>query len=394
MNKQKWRFDDELLFPTNYNSALMPMPLTDYERHMAKASADFRKLQKVAEASDPTPKERAETIGKVLQSGMLRAGTGYLSKRAQERRFPIMHDDEEKHRLNVTVGNALAQQPGHSFHPGMTMSDALSKIASPGVGSGVRKMVQENNQNLPPLNSRLPGQQGPTISEDTLEVMNSLPDARLRNGVVNALLARPPANPNDAYRWAQSIVSIASQVRTCCDEMGLDAGALLDALSRRMDFFDPLVGQSSPARFSSPRSSVSPNIESPSTFFDVEPPVEPMSVDPQFSGADSTDTNPDFREQKLAKFYNGLQRGVNVVKTASDRKLLEDYARVILQTEFDNASGLRKLIEQLHKTRSRVSAAEWRTVQRQPHFESDRQCYHELYRPHGPHEGRLSRPDQ
>lgn len=357
-----------LFLPNRYNEALRPQPLSPYEVHMQKAAADFRKLEKFAEASDPTPRERAETIGKVLQSGMLRPGSGYLQKRAKERRFPIENDDEEKHRLNVAVGSALAKQPGHSFHP--SMDSALSKIASSGVGVGVRKMVETNNANLPPLNSRLPGQQGPTISEGVLEIYNALPDGRVRQGVLNALLVRPPANPNDRYRYAQSVVDIAQQVRAMCTDMGLDASALLDALSRRLDFFDPLVGQSSPARFSAPRSSVSPNISDPASFFDVEPPVDPMEVDDQFAGADSTDINPDFRERKLAKFYDGLRQGVNVVKTASDRTLLEDYARVILQTEFDSNSGLRSLIEQLHKTRSRTSAAEWRKVQRQPQFEA------------------------
>jgi hypothetical protein len=356
-----------LLFPTNYNAALMPMPLTAYEKHMQKAANDFRKLQKVAEASDPTPRERAETIGKVLQSGMLRPGSGYLQKRAKERRFPIEHDDPEKARLNKQFGAALAQQPGHSFHP--SMSGALSKIASSGVGVGVRKMVEENNQNLLPLNARLPGQQGPTISEDAIQVMNSLPDARVRQGVVNALLARPPANPNDAYRWTQSIVSIAQQVRTCCDEMGLDASALLDALSRRLDFFDPLVGQSSPARFSSPQLSVSPNIEDPASFFDVEPPEEPMKVDPQFAGADRTDRNPDFSNKSvLTKFYKvGRETGQDICKTMSQREQLEQYATIVLS---DFPPELRKQILTIHDGRNRTAHAEWARIQKTPVYKS------------------------
>jgi hypothetical protein len=350
--------------PNNYNSALMPMPLTPYERHMQKAARDFQKLQKVAAASDPTPRERAETIGKVLQSGMLRPGSGYLQKRAKERRFPIEHDDEEKHRLNVAVGGALAKQPGHSFRPGM--SRALAKIASPGVGVGVRKMVAENNANLLPLNSRLPGQQGPTISEDVLEIYNTLPDGRLRQGVLNALIGgRPPASPNDQYRWAQSIVETAKQVRQMCDDMGLDASALLDALSRRLDFFDPMVS-SRPSRPTPRADSISPNIDEPEAWMsDTIPPEEPMAVD-DFAGSDRTDTNPDFSNKSvLAKFYKvGRSFGQDICKTPTQREMLEDHAKVVLKSDFP--SGLRSQILELHAARNRTPHAEWAKVQRTP----------------------------
>ena len=357
-----------MLLPNRLNEALMPMPLTPYERHMRKAAATFLKLQKAAEASDPNPRERAETIGKVLQSGMLRPGSGYLQKRAQERRFPIEHDDADKARLNKQVGAALAKQPGHAFHP--SMNGVLSKIASSGVGSGVRKMVADNNANLPPLNSRLPGQQGPTISEDAIEVMNSLPDARLRNGVVNALLARPPASPNDQYKWAQSIVSIASQVRQMCTDMGLDASALLDALSRRLDFFDPMV-QDRPARPSARADSISPNIDRPEAWLsDTVPPEEPMEVDPRFAGADSTDINPDFSNKMvLAKFYKvGRETGRDICKTPTQREMLEDHAKVVLKSDFP--SGLRSQILELHAARNRTPPAEWLKVQRTPIYKS------------------------
>src|SRR6202050_3389386 len=238
-----------MFLPNRYNEALRPQPPTPYEVHMAKAAKDFRKLQQVAEASDPTPKLRAETIGKLLGSGLLRGGAhSDLLKRAESR--STLYDDPEKARLNKQVGAALARQPGHAFHP--SMDGALSKIASSGVGVGVRAMKAANDANLPPLNSRLPGQQGPTISEDVLEVYNSLPDGRLRQSLLSALIAGPPLNPNNRYEWAQSILGIAKQVRQMCDDMGLDASALLDALSRRLDFFDPMV-QSRPSRPTSAR---------------------------------------------------------------------------------------------------------------------------------------------
>jgi hypothetical protein len=353
-----------MFLPNRLNEALMPMPLTAYEQHMAKAAKDFRKLQKVAEAGDPNPRQRAETIGKVLMSGMLRPGSGYLNKRAQERRFPIENDDPDKARLNKQVGAALARQPGHFFHP--SMAGSLSKIASNGVGTGVRKMVADNNANLPPLN--LPGQKGPTISEDAIEVMNSLPDARLRNGVVNALLARPPASPNDQYKWAQSIVAISQQVRAMCDDMGLDASALLDALSRRLDFFDPMVS-SRPSRPTPAAASISPNIEDPASFFDVEPPEKPMEVDPQFAGADRTDQNPDFSNKMvLAKFYKvGRETGKDICKTPTQREMLEDHAKVVLS---DFPTSLRNQIMSLHAARNRTPHAEWAKVQRTPLYQS------------------------
>jgi hypothetical protein len=341
----------------------MPKPLTDYERHMQKAAADFRKLQKVAEASDPNPRERAEVIGKVLQSGMLRPGSGYLNKRAKERRFPIEHDDPDKARFNKQFGAALAKQPGHSFHP--SMSGTLSS----GVGVGVRALKAANDQNLLPLNSRLPGQQGPTISEDAIEVMNTLPDARVRQGAINVLLSRPPLSPNDRYQYALSIVSIASQVRQMCTDMGLDASALLDALSRRLDFFDPMV-QSHPSRPTPPAASISPNIDDPASFFDVEPPETPTEVDPRFAGTDGTGINPDFSNKSvLAKFYKvGRETGQDICKTPTQREMLEDHAKIVLKCDFP--SELRSQILQLHAARNRTPHAEWAKVQRTPTYQA------------------------
>jgi hypothetical protein len=355
------------ILPNRLNEALMPMPLTPYERHMQKAAADFRKLQKVAAASDPNPRERAEVVGKVLMSGMLREGSGYLNKRAQERRFPIEHDDPDKARLNKQVGTALSRQPGHFFHP--SMADSLSKIASPGVGSGVRAMKAANDQNLLPLNARLPGTQGATISEAAIEVMNTLPDARVRQGVINVLLSRPPLSPNDRYQYAQSIVQISEQVRSMCTDMGLDGSALLDSLSRRLDFFDPLVGQSGPSRPTAPRESISPNVDDPASFFGVEPPEEPMAVDPQFAGADSSDINPDFHGQKLAKFYKvGRETGQDICKTPTQREMLEDYAKIVLRTDFP--PDLRKHILSIHDGRNRTPHAEWARIQKTPIYKS------------------------
>jgi hypothetical protein len=349
-----------VIFPNNYNSALLPMPLTPYERHMQKAAADFRKLQKVAEASDPTPKLRAETIGKVLQSGMLRGGANSdLQKRAESRRY----DDPEKARLNKQVGLALARQPGHPFHP--SMSGTLSKIASSGVGSGARALKAANDANLLPLNSRLPGTQGP----DAIQVMNSLPDARVRQSLISALLSRPPASPNDQYKWAQSIVSIASQVRQMCTDMGLDGSALLDALSRRLDFFDPMV-QSRPSRPSARADSISPNIDEPDAWLsDTVPPEEPMEVNSDFAGADRTDINPDFSNKSvLAKFYKvGRETGRDVCKTMSQRDQLEQYAKIVLS---DFPPDLRKQIMSIHEGRNRAGSAEWARVQKTPIYKS------------------------
>jgi hypothetical protein len=359
-----------MFLPNRLNEALMPMLLTAYEQHMQKAAKDFRKLQKVAEASDPTPKQRSETIGKLLQSGMLRPGSGYLNKRAQERRFPIEHDDPEKASLNKQVGVALARQPGHAFYPGMAISDSLSKIASSGVGSAARKMVDENNANLLPLNARyLPGQEGPSISEGAIEVMNSLPDARVRQGVVNVLLSRPPLSNNDRYVWLQSIITLREQINEMTAAIGLDPSALIDTLDRRAEFFfDPMV-QDRPSRPTSPASSVSPNIDDPASFFDVPAPEEPMAVNPNFAGSDRTDLQPDFRNKSvLAKFYKGLKTGQDICKTPSQREMLEDHAKVVLKCDFP--SGLRNQIMSLHAARNRTPHAEWLKVQRTPIYKS------------------------
>ncbi len=348
-----------MFLPNRLNEALMPMPLTAYERHMAKAAKDFQKLQKVAEAGDPTPQQRSETIGKLLQSGMLRGGaTNDLAKRAESRR--IRFDDPEKARLNKQVGAALARQPGHS------LGGALSKI---GVGSDVRKMVADNNANLLPLNARyLPGQEGPSISEGAIEVMNSLPDARVRQSVVNVLLSRPPLSNNDRYVWLQSIITLRDQINEMTAAMGLDPSALIDTLDRRAEFYDPMV-QDRASRPTSPASSVSPNIEDPASFFDVPAPDEPMAVNPNFAGSDRTDLQPDFRGQKLAKFYKvGRDLGRDTCQTPTQREQLEQYAQMLLRSDFP--PDLRKHILTIHEGRNRAGEAEWARVQKTPVYKA------------------------
>jgi hypothetical protein len=65
----------------------------------ARARVDgISKLEKIAAQAEPPPRERAETIGKMLMSGMLKVGAGpngnaALQKRAATRRFPAMHDE-------------------------------------------------------------------------------------------------------------------------------------------------------------------------------------------------------------------------------------------------------------------------------------------------------------
>lgn len=203
-----------------------------------------------------------------------------------------------------------------------------------------------------------------------IEVMNSLPDTRLRQGVINALLTRPPASPSDSYKWVQSVVGIAQQVRACCDEMGLDGSALMDSLSRRLDFFDPMA-QSRPSRPTPPADSISPNIDDPEAWMsDTVPPENPMAVDPQFAGADRTDINPDFSNKSvLAKFYKvGRETGQDICKTPTQREMLEDHAKIVLKCDFP--SGLRSPILELHAVRNRTPHAEWIKVQRTPLYKS------------------------
>ena len=170
-----------------------------------------------------------------------------------------------------------------------------------------------------------------------------------------SLLARPPAfDPmidTDGLRASCRSPAGSRDVRR---QWAWMRRALLDALST--------AGRSSSIRWWAespeqaqrpPRRRFSPNISDPASFFDVEPPEEPMAVDPQFAGADSTDINPDFSNKMvLAKFYKvGPRDGPGYLQDAYATRNLEDYAKILLRTDFPPA--LRKQILAVHEGRNR-----------------------------------------
>jgi len=349
-------------------------------RQFGKDPESLQKLGKIAARAEPPPRERAETIGKMLMSGMLRAGAGpngnaALQKRAQERgRFPIRSDNPEQARLGRQVGAALTKLRGHTGHPAAPWMD---KVAVRGVGSRVRALKAANDRNLP----MLPGVQGPMIDENALQILNALPDNRVRQGVLNAVMLRPPQNPNDAYRWMQTITALRQQITEMCEEMGLDATALTDLLDRRVEFYDPMA-QTRPATGAPRGSNVGPHPDDdqgewPRWPSELEPPATPLQpgrhpdtgrFEEPFAGADRTDSNPDF-DQKLAKFFDYAKRGVDITKgEAGSRKQLEQYGEVVVKAELPNP--LQNQVLLLNGARSQVgrTSKTWAKIKREPTY--------------------------
>jgi hypothetical protein len=361
-----------LMLPYGLNAALndrRPSPLA-----RAGQVDPLKKLAEIAARGEPSAREKAETIGKMIMSGALRAGDGpngnaSLQKRAQERRYSTMSDNPEKTRLNKAVGEALAGLRGHIGHPG---AGFFAKTIMPGVGERVRALKASNDDHfsVSPLRNlpMLPGTQAPQINEDALQVLNSLPDARIRNGAINAILLRPPANPNENYRWIQTIVSLRQQIKEMCQQIGLDPTALTDLLDRKLEWFDPMV-QTQPATNPPPRSNVGPTTEDLDVWRDrADPPAEPIDPGP-FAGADTTDLNPDLgAEEKLAKFYDHAKRGVDIRKSPMTRKELEQYGRVVLKSEV--GGPLRHQILLAADVRESVSPRIWEKITDEPDFKA------------------------
>lgn len=347
-----------LLLPYGLNAALKRTdPPFGAAADLTKAAADLRKLETIAKKAEPSARERAEAVGKMLMSGALRAGAGAngnaaLTKRAQERRYPIMHDDPTKAQLNKQIGAALAGLRGNRGHPSM----GRIGTGSPGVGAHVRTLKAANDRNMP----NLPGVQGPMIDDNAVAILNALPDARVRNGAINAVMMRPPANPNDGYRWVQSIVELREQINEMCREMGLDPTALTDLLDRRVEFYDPMA-QTGPATAAPSNSNLDP----------------PVPIDPgPFAGSTRTDLNPDFAvDEKLAKFWDHAKRGVDIRKGPMALKEYEQYGVVVVKSEIGGA--LQKQILQMHETRNRVGPAAWKNVCREPYYEAILKAIHD-----------------
>jgi hypothetical protein len=338
-----------------------------------------KRLEKIAKRGELEPHQKAATIGKMLMSGQLRVGAGAnggatLHKRAAERNhFPIRHDDNDRARFNQRFSAALAKLPGHAGAPQM---DWLSKMpVTSGVGAGVRKQVAANNSNLLPLN--MPGTQGPQIDENALEILAALPDGRVRQGVINAVMLRPPQNPNDAYRWVQTIVALRDQINEMCEGMGLDPTALTDLLDRRVEFYDPMV-QTKPATNPARERGVGNDPDHPEEWpTELVPPAEPVDLrepdgrfrSSSFAGADRTDSNPDFREEKLAKFFDAVRDGRAVAFTrGEDGSLaqLRRFGEIVVKSELEGA--LQKQVLQMSAARKRIGAAAWQKVMKEPAY--------------------------
>ena len=350
-----------MILPDGLNSALNDRrnPFGKAADAIAESARNMARLDKIAKAAELDPRAKAAAVGKMLMGGQLRVGFGpngnaELAKRAQDpSHFPITSDSPHRRLLQSRVGGALAKMRGNPGHP--NMPDFLNKGAgfTFGVGRNVRAMKAANDRNLP----MLPGSGGVGLDEDALEILNALPDGRVRQDVIGTIFSRPPQNPNDAYRWIQSIVSLRQQISEMCADMGLDPKALTSLLDRKVDFYDPMT-QSGPATPPPRGYNVSPYPDSPQKWpAEVEPPVEP--IDPgDFAGASTTDLNPDFGgEEKLAKFWDSAKRGVDIRKGPMQRAEYEQYGLAVVRSDLEGA--LQKQILQMHAARKRVGSSAW-----------------------------------
>jgi hypothetical protein len=78
-----------------------------------------------------------------------------------------------------------------------------------------------------------------------------------------------------------------------------------------------------------------------------------------FAGADRTDTNPDFVEEKLAKFWDSAKRGVDIRKGPMQRAEYEQYGLAVKKSDLEGA--VQKLILHMHEAKKRLGSAAWPT---------------------------------
>jgi hypothetical protein len=350
-----------MILPDGLNSALNDRrnPFGEAAAALSESARNVARLEKIAKAAELDPRAKAAAVGNMLMGGTLRVGSGpngnaELVKRAQAPgHFPITSDSPHRRFFQSRVNSALAKMRGNPGHP--KMPDFFTKAApyTFGVGRNVRAVKAASDRNLP----MLPGSSGVGLDEDALEILNALPDGRVRQDVIGTIFSRPPQNPNDAYRWIQSIVSLRQQISEMCAGMGLDPKALTNLLDRKVDFYDPMT-QSGPATPPPRGYNVSPYPDSPQKWpGEVKPPVDP--IDPgDFAGADTTDLNPDFgSEEKLAKFWDSAKRGVDIRKGPMQRQEYEQYGLAVVKSELEGA--LQKQILLMHATKKRVGATAW-----------------------------------
>jgi hypothetical protein len=401
-----------MILPNGLNQALMNQknPFGKAAEAIAENARNMSRLEKIAKAAELDPRAKAAAVGNMLSRcrvGVGPNGNAELVKRAQDRsHYPLnVRSDSPERRLHQhRVNNELAKMRGHPGHPKMPdfLLTKAGGVGSFGVGKSVRTMKAVNDSNMPPgdmpVSRRnlpmLPGTGGIGLNEDALQILNALPDARVRQSIIGTILSRPPQSPNDSYRWTQSIVALRSQINELCAELNLDPTALTDLLDRKVDFYDP-NSQSAPATPPAHGRNISPYPDDPEAWPDeLDRPAEP--VDPggpqhrdrqggflpgqryPFAGADRTDLNPDFSgEHKLAKFYDYYaKRGVDITKgEAGSRQQLEHFGRMVVKSEIGGA--LQKWILLLHDARKQLSAGSWAKVMREPRYQAILKAIHD-----------------
>jgi hypothetical protein len=256
----------------------------------ARSGESYRKLEKAFDAAHE-PHAKAAKIGALIKFGMLRVASGtdggsVIEAVTKARGFPIESDRPYEARLAKAVAAKLADTPGTSSWSG--------NHARSGVGHAVRALKKAADANFAPMTRKLPVSQRPggAITEGALEVINTLPDGRQRNAALTALMARPPASPNDAYRWRQSIVELRDKIQ---EMLGDEAKPLIDSLNERIgedgeiSFYDPMV-QSKPPSHHPRGSNLGPSADNPSAWpSELRPPAREIDPGPFANSGGNSD---------------------------------------------------------------------------------------------------------
>jgi hypothetical protein len=352
----------------------------------ARSGDAYRKLEKAFEA-EREPHKKAADIGNLIMTKALAVGAGVngnqaLRLLAQRRGFPIESDRPYETRVAKAVSAALAKLRGTPGHP--AMAGLINKAAMPAASPGdrVRALKKANDsgatspyltavdRNAPVVFDRnLHGAQGATISTEALETLNSLPDGRQRNAALNALMVRPPLNPNDNYKWRQSIVEIIDYILRMCGDSGKP---LIDSLAERIgedgeiSFYDPMV-QSRPPSYPPRDSDISATSRDVDSWrSSLRPPTK--EIDPGAfanSGGNSDYMSPDFKVAKhaiLCKFADVSKRNGRTIEKnwQDDPDQLRQYCEVVVADEFP--SGIKMQLIELMAARKRSSDDRWRKV--------------------------------
>jgi hypothetical protein len=359
-------------------------------RDQAEACARLEKA-----SAPPEPYAHARRVEAIRKSCMAATGPGggeVLARVAQARGFPTMSDDLARARENRMFSNELTKLRGTPAHPAVqNMIEKFMHNSSPGVGERVRmtKAVNDSGANSPYLSGvdrrapavfdrHLPGYKGPTISSEAVELINCLPDGRQRNSALNALLVRPPANPNDYYKWRQSVVEIIDYIRRMCGDSGKP---LIDSLAERIgedgeiSYYQPTT-QDAPPTHHAPGTNVGPSATNPSAWpSELRPPQTPIDPGPfSNSGGNSDYMSPDFKVAKTAlfqKFADVSKRSGRADRVKNwwlDEGQRQQYARMLVDSEFRGA--IKHQIAAIADDRDNLTKGEWKRLKAAPIYKS------------------------